>query len=335
MSSQLWPQAPAYCTFRVGANPLAPPGQATWVCDSIPPAGWPWETVSLTPSVIGPDYVLYRFAHDELAARYAFGEALVGPGAMALGKAYWNAPLLDPGIAAYEWTLLPKENPVTIDVYRATIHAKIGTVEESVNVLHYISEPEVLPDSDGVATFAAKAAVQWSAFFDTTNAHLNATTGITVKANYASTVAYDEVRAAHVQIVDGHPKWVGDTHFEPITGTHAGTGFALPPQIAMALSLGTSARGRSKRGRTYLGPLSQACVDVASGMFKSDSAQGIAAAWQAAMLTGMLTAPNPYKLVILSPKTDARYLVTDVRVGVTPDTQRRRRKSYPELYTTV
>ena len=224
---------------------------------------------------------------------------------------------------------------MTIDVYRATIHAKIGTVEESVNVLHYISEPEVLPDSDGVHTFAAKVAAQWSAFMATTNAQLNGTTAITVESNYASVVAYDEARCAHVQIVDGHPKWVGDTVFQPIVGHNVGTGFPLPPQIAMCLSLGTSARGRSKRGRTYLGPLAKATVLNPTGMFAPNSALGMAEAWKAAMLTGMLTAPNPYKLVILSPKTDARYLVTDVRVGVTPDTQRRRRKSYPELYTTV
>lgn len=333
MSDPIWLTPGDSCALAPNVFPFGP--ARIWVCNSLPPAGWPWHTTDITPAQIGPDFTAYQFSAVELAARYAHG-ALYGADRLAFGMEYWNAPPLVPGVDQYIWQLLPDRiGNVTIDVIRATIHAKLGTVEESCNVLHYISEPEVAITDAMLATIGAKVVTQWEAFLAT-----GAGVGTAVSAYCSSLATWDEVRTAHVQIVGTSVKWAAGTNttFTPFDAATAGSGDPLPSQIACAVSLDTGVRagvkGRSGRGRMYLGPLAKNAI-AATSLFQAGFNQQIADAFKATMLDGMAATPNPFKLVVLSPASNARYLVTDVRVGMVPDTQRRRRKSFPEVYVTA
>lgn len=253
--------------------------------------------------------------------------------------AFWHAPPLLPGIANYIWTLPPEaRNPVTIDVLRGTIHAKIGTLEESCNVLHYITDPEVAITPAIQATFAAKLALQFAAFMAATPSGIS---GATAWNNMFSRAAsWDEVRAAHVQIDSGVVKWAPgvNTTFEPIVAT-IGNGEAIPAQVASVVTFHTGVRagkrGRSGRGRVYMGPMGVPSIAGVTGLFVDGWAAALASAWRTFFITGMEAGAQPFKQVVLSPATNARYLVTDVLCGMVPDTQRRRRKSLLESYATA
>jgi hypothetical protein len=337
-TSEPWAEHPASCVFQPNINPLGP-FRDVWVCHGLPPGEWPLDR-TLTPSQIGPVDTTYTFSVGEYAARLALLAAR-DTAALAQGVAFWHAPPILPGIANFIWTIAPTGGqPVTIDVLRATIHAKVGTLEESCNVLHYISDPEVAIDPAMVNTFAAKVALNWAAFMVDQPAGSLPGGPSMWHALFAKTANYDEVRAAHVQIVGSTVKWAPGTQtvYAPIIAT-AGQGPSLPAQVACTVTLHSGVRagkkGRSGRGRIYLGPLSSNIIDPLTGTFIAGLPQSLGAAWKKFMVTAMHTGAAPFSLVVLSPATNARYVVTDVAVGQVPDTQRRRRKSLPELYVTV
>lgn len=326
-----WPEAPPAAQFfpsRAGLDP-------GWIVYDLPPVPWPF-VVSFPRSIYGPPGTFWtdtntryveRFLESETATTYTVfeqdeflsAEGLVRPSGTAT-----TTPL--------EF-VTPGEAPgMTIDVLRATIHAKVGLVEESCNVLHYIPEPEIEITPEMVTGFGNVIRDQWAAMIDSTNEDIGGGVGHKMEFFFGDAVVWDEVRAAHVQLVNGAPKWVGDTHFSifgppPVQGVQQ----MLPPQVAFTLSFGTGVRGASHRGRTYLGPLS---INVlgAVGQTTPTFARGIAGAFKRFMVDEVLISTQPCRLVILSPKTNARYLVTDVRAGQVFDTQRRRRKSFPEQY---
>jgi hypothetical protein len=337
VTSDPWPEHPVECVLQPNINPLGP-YEDVWVCQGLPPGNWPLDT-GLSSAEIGPTYVTYTFSLTSYAARLARLAALDTEG-LARGVAFWHAPPVLPGITNFIWTLPPREaTPVTIDVLRGTIHAKIGSLEESANVVHYIPDPDAPIDDAMVATFAAKLALNWTAFM--TSFPVGGL-GVSVQWNsyFAKSCHWDEVRAAHVQIVAGKAKWApgAQTVYQPIIAT-IGNGDSLPAQVASVVTLHSGvrvgSRGRSGRGRVYLGPMGALSVDPATGLFKTGWAISIAQGWKDHMVTAMDTGTVKFKQVILSPKTDARYVVVDVLGGMVPDTQRRRRKSFLELYATA
>lgn len=337
MTDPVWAHPGDSCALVINPAP-AGPGRV-WVCDSMPPHDWPWETTTLGPDRIGPDYTVYSFSAAELAVRYAQG-ALFGADRLARGITYWNAPTLIPGVSRYLWQLLPDRSPpMTIDVLRGTVHAKIGTLEEACNVLHYISDPEVPITPEIVATFGDKLATQWTAFLGT--AMVDPLAG-TMRTMLSGQAVWDEIRAAHVQIDGGIVKWAAgtDTYFKALGGGfNSGAGAPLPPQLACCITFHTGVRagkkGRSGRGRAYLGPLAVPCLNAGTAAFATGFPAAVAAAWKTHLVTAMDTGPDPFKAVVLSPATNARYLITDVLVGQIPDDQRRRRRSLLELPVTA
>lgn len=114
----------------------------------------------------------------------------------------------------------------------------------------------------------------------------------------------------------------------PVQGAVGG---GPPPQIAMAVSLGTAAqRGRASRGRFYA-PLPAAQVSV--GAIISDTSQGLWGAAAATLLDEINAALVPWTVGVVSDLgAGAQRPVTHVRIGRALDTIRSRRSSLDETY---
>lgn len=123
--------------------------------------------------------------------------------------------------------------------------------------------------------------------------------------------------------------WTGNYPVGSNSGSH------LPLQIAAVASHRTSQTGRRGRGRMFLAGLNQGAVG-ADGLFSSSWCTGTTAA-QVALLealaytAGVGLLPHVRPIVTGSPYVNYG-LITQVRVGNVPDTQRRRRRSLPETY---
>jgi hypothetical protein len=304
-----------------------------WLVQGLPPEPWPNLSAEALPVDVGPPWTCWFFDNTALAARYAFSIA-VDPVAFNHGTSVYTAPELLPGKVDYIYYTEPGKGPqMTIDVLRGTVHGKVGTLEECCNVLHYITNPEVAITPAIVATFGDKLAAAWGDFL-LADTFIDAN-GLDVAQYLARSVTYDEVRAAHVQIVGDTVKWAAgtQTYYAPLGG-NSGQGDSLPAQVACTVTFHTGVRagkrGRSGRGRAYLGPLGAKSINTLTGLFATGFAEAIATQFKAHLMVGMNTGPNPFQLVVLSPATNARYLVQDILVGHVPDTQRRRRKSLIE-----
>jgi hypothetical protein len=114
---------------------------------------------------------------------------------------------------------------------------------------------------------------------------------------------------------------------------HAGTSGAAPnpPQIAMAVSLGTTLRGPRGRGRFYI-PAPAAAVEVNTGLIPTANqtfVQGKVVAFLNA-----LNAISQQGNVVIASSFGFSTPVTTVRVGRALDTIRSRRTSVVEGYST-
>lgn len=325
-----WPDAPSGAGFH-GNHPGGVSGYG-WNVEGIPPEPWPYAG-AWPVDAFGPPGTIWRCSATAYLNRLALGSGTLSEAAarrlLLLNKLPSAAGVFG---ASVTWTT-PGLAPdfMTIDALRGTIHGQVGTLEETCNVLHYITDPEVAITDAIVHTFGDKLVTQWGAFMDTP-----LTSGPNVHTLFSNIINWYEVRAAHVQIVGPVVKWAPgtNTYFAPLSGIGAGSA-PLPNQVAAVVTLLTGVRvgkhGASGRGRTYLGPLGTGIIGT-DALIPATVARDVVNAWHAAMIDGMDAGTDKFKLVVLSPKTDARYLVTSTRMGRVPDTQRRRRKSLPELY---
>jgi hypothetical protein len=99
----------------------------------------------------------------------------------------------------------------------------------------------------------------------------------------------------------------------------------LPGQNAIVVSWKTGLGGRSFRGRTYLGPISQAVI-TSAGVVSAGSRTTIQNA-ATALIAALDTVGMP--LAVYSRKLGEATPVTSAAVGTTVDTQRRRRSAVP------
>ena len=107
----------------------------------------------------------------------------------------------------------------------------------------------------------------------------------------------------------------------------------LPPQVAVVVSLLSGRPGRSYRGRHYLGGLPENKCEP-PGLLTSTSRSNIAnfyASWMGAVNSAL----DSRLCVVLSPTLNVGTPITTVRVGDVYDTQRSRRASQVETYTTA
>lgn len=117
------------------------------------------------------------------------------------------------------------------------------------------------------------------------------------------------------------------------------TGAMLPPETSICVSLMTPVLGRRGRGRFYLPPNASGCLASNDGSITSVYTGNVATA--AATFVGDLVA-DPVSLIgvnvdpIVTGAPFAKYgRIDQVRVGNVMDSQRRRRKSLVETYSTA
>lgn len=107
----------------------------------------------------------------------------------------------------------------------------------------------------------------------------------------------------------------------------------LPPQCAPCLSLSTATAGSRARGRMYLPPPDISAVG-ASGRLSA----GFRTAWVGALDTffsSMVGGGHSPVVISAVGGVYTTYPVTTIRIGDVVDTQRRRRSSIAEVYTTA
>ena len=152
-------------------------------------------------------------------------------------------------------------------------------------------------------------------------------------ANIAPAARLLEVKFAAIG-VDG--KYLEDSYISPIAGTNGGatTSPYVLPQTAMAVSLNSSRRGASGKGRFYV-PMFSGTVVAASLLCVATDAQGLAVA--AATLVSALNDqpgidPFPQLRVVIASTKGVVSPVESIRVGRVIDTMRSRRRQMPESY---
>jgi hypothetical protein len=137
--------------------------------------------------------------------------------------------------------------------------------------------------------------------------------------------------------VNGHYQGAGTTErlFADISGGGTGAG-NNPNQIALAVSLTTGfSRGPAHRGR-FFNPCPDVGVDT-DGTISAGQALEVATSAKALMTAVNVGGPATHQMVVMSRKAGApgHRAVTGMQVGRILDTQRRRRNSLAENYSTA
>jgi hypothetical protein len=231
---------------------------------------------------------------------------------------------------------LGRYSVMSVKALRTTIHAKLGTEEEVAHVLHWITAPTpgAALDLAAVKAFGDKVRDTWQAFFTGASGEQN-----TAIAEYFSAdLQYDEVRTSYVNIPAAPGKETYDvlTQHSPFTaGACVGraTSQTLPYETALAVSLGTNFRDRRARGRTYMGGLG-ANMLATHGKFDVARAGHVGEKFGSAFVN-VMNSTSIADLHIVSRKYATTAPVQGIRIGVVPDSQRRRRRSQVEGYTLV
>lgn len=113
----------------------------------------------------------------------------------------------------------------------------------------------------------------------------------------------------------------------PLTPAGSSGTNSLPPQISEVLTLRTALAGPSYRGRIYLPPMNTSVMTTSSQLSQT-IAQTVASAWADYLQDA--PAATDYGPIVWSKKGLFGSSVTQVEVGNTFDTQRRRRSSFVE-----
>lgn len=287
---------------------------------------WPVETY-------GPPGTLWIFSSGDIFENWTHVPAPFGR--VALRRLLRKLGSYSIGSSLWAWRTPDPEGvqpPMSIKVIRTTIHAKFGASEEMAHVLHWRSSPtpDVDQDMAAIKTFADQVRDHWVAFL---NASGPAGSGSTIKSHISSDVKYDEVRAAFLEITPGvRPRYLVPTQYSTFAGTTGNCtgGPPLPYEVALCLSLNTHLRGARYRGRTYLGGLTVSELG-SNGLFLSTNTLAFGLGYWQQMVQAMTT-DTGNDLHVLSAKYGESWPVSGVRVGVVPDSQRRRRRKQLEAY---
>lgn len=225
---------------------------------------------------------------------------------------------------------------------RVTVHGKIGTVEEVAHTFTLRTQPtpDAEVDAAAIKTLANRLRDQWVTFLATPGAG-----GGPAISTYLSTeLVYDEVRVAYLEqlapgarqpdgrVILPRPAYIIPTQYAAFAaGTVKGSGSpSLPYEVAMAVTLNTNQRGASARGRVYLGPFSNGIMNSAGGLFDRTRATQFGSA----LGTNFIDAINGtggWQFQVVSRTHLGASPIQGTRVGVVPDSQRRRRRSQPEV----
>lgn len=334
------PDPPPWPGHPDEAEPLGP----IWHVTELPPLPYPADDYDYgNDPRFGPPQTLWTFKWDDLADRET------APGASDATRAAvrrllrkWKARLPDFGTTQWvtPFGVAAPATPVEVELYmpmdwiRTAVSGTIGTDEQFVHVLNWRHSTQENAPID-----AATLKLVGDKVRDGFVAFLGASGNVQgINTVFPTTVTYREVRTSHLhqEAPAGKPDWVGSTQVSPFTTGNVGTGTeqSLPYEVAMGVSLNTNFRGTSRfRGRLYLGPLTVKCMGTL-GQFQATVVDGIGAAFGTAVIAGVETATD-YELHVVSQKYGTSAKVTGVRMGETPDSQRRRRRNRPESYAQV
>lgn len=134
-------------------------------------------------------------------------------------------------------------------------------------------------------------------------------------------------------------KAVGSIGYWSPISPYSGTGTPIYPwQVSTAVSLVAAGRGKGKFGRIYLPPLTYPVAT--DGLLSQANATALTdtmRAWFISLDTALGTALTRDVQLVVAGETGSGTLrpVREVRVGRVLDTQRRRRRSLPEGYSTL
>lgn len=237
----------------------------------------------------------------------------------------WVAPELEGG-------------QLSVSVYQAVVHAANGPSEDLSHILHLRPKGGVTPDTTGAGCLALAERV--GAAFDAWFAD-NASTylGGPVSDQFVRYLSYDRITVSYLTFPGGSVKP------EVVTGGHTwnwaapliGTGpFSaqptLPLEVACCLSFLTDLNTPSTRGRVYLGGLhlggwmDDAGTAAAYGLFDFNCAKKIADAFGRKIVDGLHNDTLAQaELNVVSRKNGSARGIGGIKVGVVPDSQRRRR----------
>lgn len=321
-----------------------------WLCAfHLPPEPWPDNpsTPEEYAALYGPPGTVWTYSANALINRLTVLGA--GQGATALVNRYLSRikELKLPPFYTLSWTN-PGPDAAFVEEFsmrwvHATIHGKLGSTEEVAHTFNLRTQPA--PDIDqsvaNMVTLAGQLRDRWQLFLDS---QIPGGTN-TVRSQLSADLVYDEVRCAYLEQTTAgvNPKGVRDPAKRPnylVKTQYATFGVnakgtlpvstALPWEVALCLTLNSNERGRSYRGRTYLGGLTQSQMGN-SGMFNAAQVQGIAANFGSIFVAGV-NANTGCQFQVVSRTHLVASPVQGVRVGLVPDSQRRRRRNQPEGY---
>lgn len=218
-------------------------------------------------------------------------------------------------------------------VARVTIHAKLDADEEMAHVFHFRNDTADTPaDPAEIVALATKCRDAWKTFLQ--HSGIPAGGGPSWQGYLHPGVAYDEVRAAYMNVVAGQrPTYDVVTQYVPFSPTLVGSDNSAPPlpyEVAMVMSLNSNYRGPRNRGRSYLGGFTTATLGP-GGFFNTGICHEVGHKFGLDFVDAVNTG-TPWQLCVASFKYATSVPVQGVRVGLVPDSQRRRRRSKLEQY---
>jgi hypothetical protein len=345
-----WPEAPTWdATFHDGHDLTG--WSRGWTVARVPPGGWPFVDAPYDRAQYGPEGTVWIF--DEGALFASFVGLPENPTRSAVQFALRKFGVVLGGGTLLGWrTPDTQVTPPEVRTMRwghVTIVGQIGTDEGVAHTLNVRSAPTADADKseadiDGLATLVRD---KWVAFLAATGPG-----GLPVAKSMPTLLKYTEVRAAYLEQTTGaaitthtsrktghpvkdfaypRPTYLVHTRYAPFTTGNVGTStqVPLPYEVACCLSLTTGQRGPRNRGRLYLGPLTQDLMGD-SGNFDVNKIPQLATAFQG-FIHSLNLDPN-WRVHVVSRAYATSVGVNGIRVGVVPDSQRRRRRSRPELF---
>jgi len=178
------------------------------------------------------------------------------------------------------------------------------------------------------AEYLTDAGEAFKTWFEATNSNLSGNIVL------SSLTLYPMDSTGHVVNQDVGPAKAVATPKAAIDG--ANTGGMLPLQIANVISLRTDNTTRRGRGRVYLPGLTSTSLTGTNGTVNGTFRTNILGTFSTlltALSIGDGGAPPVIRPVVIGSPYTTYYVITSIRMGNLPDTQRRRRRQIEEVYT--
>ena len=250
--------------------------------------------------------------------------------------------------------LSPLGDPsMSVTVYRAAVHATVGSYEDLEHVLHLRAKTGVTQDQSetGLQALAARIGVAWAAWWaDQQNTVGGVLNNQRTDTMFHPMLTYDHITMSCLTYPGG---WLSEENkvvnppvtvtpstqwnfATPLVGGSTGDK-ALPSEVALCLTLLTDTAGKRTRGRVYLGGLGATVMAPAdsdgsiAGLFNFSYVKTVAKRFGVDIIDGLHNDEAAQAEVnVVSRIGGSSRGVGGIRVGQVPDSQRRRRWHQPE-----